>query len=525
MATECTGCGSPLSDGAAFCGRCGARRVDPLALQQYEAAVSRLAPQGGLGPAEDAQLATLRAQLGLDLQAHRETLARLRVETLPAPGVALALDEATLGHFQPGAAGLLRFRVSLVDGQPLAEVSVAGAGLHHDDGAPVLPGGEATLSVGVAPLVAGVHELHATLSTVSLRGARRVYAVEPLLVRVGAGGPQVVHIDQRSARVVDNSGLELGGAPLVRPGAWRALTLRPLSGTGVPPVEPPPPPPRPPPLQAPVGFEVEAGGRSFRADGVLAEGDIATVYTGWGEGQGAAGDRVAIKVVRDRADNDLMQAEVQALGLLRGVASPLHKHLPVVLGQLRTSDGRMGTVFEALDGLDLGTIRQRFPEGIPSRHLVWIARRALGTLGFAHSQGVLHGNVDPAHLIVRASDHNAWLVDWSWSIVRPAETGQRFKALNALYSPPEAEQRRPPTPASDLYSLGRVLIFAAGGDPATGAPPEHLEAPIARLLRFMALGSQGGRAQDAYDLFRRFDKAREELWGPHRFEEFHIPPG
>lgn len=154
-------------------------------------------------------------------------------------------------------------------------------------------------------------------------------------------------------------------------------------------------------------------------------------------------------------------------------------------------------MFEQINGLDLCSLRERLPGGIPQRHLVWIMRRVLSVLGWAHKNGILHGNVEPAHILVRPADHNVWLVDWSWAIVEPAKNGQTFRCLNEDYGPPEARDRKAPLPSSDLHSLGKAMIYAAGGDPATNALPDTVDLRLQRFLRFFVVESALGRAGDA----------------------------
>jgi hypothetical protein len=154
--------------------------------------------------------------------------------------------------------------------------------------------------------------------------------------------------------------------------------------------------------------------------------------------------------------------------------------------------------------------------------MIWLMRRCLSVLGRAHAMGVLHGNLDPAHVMVRPKDHNVWLVDWSYSIVNPAQTGQGFRCLNEVYGPPEVAARKPPMPSSDLYSLGKAMIFAAGGDPAEKTLPDGMDERLQRFLRFMVLDSQRGRAQDAWELYRSLDRLRAEIWGAHEFIEFIV---
>jgi serine/threonine protein kinase len=277
-----------------------------------------------------------------------------------------------------------------------------------------------------------------------------------------------------------------------------------------------------------VSFEVRiADGRRFKAHAHLADGDLSVVYAGMELAPEARA--VALKVALDAGDNDLIQAELNTLALLRQVESRQEKHLPRALGQFSTADRRLGTVFERLDGLDLTTMRARFESvgqpGVPERHLTWLARRVLSVLGFAHSRGILHGNVDPANIVVRAQDHNVWLVDWCWAVVRPHETGKKLSALNELFGPPEAAARRTPSPASDIYSLGRTMIWAGGGDPVAGTMPASVDPRLLRFFRFMATASQLGRPQDAWALYEQVDRLREEMWGPHQFEELVIPAG
>jgi hypothetical protein len=66
------------------------------------------------------------------------------------------------------------------------------------------------------------------------------------------------------------------------------------------------------------------------------------------------------------------------------------------------------------------------------------------------------------------------------------------------------------------------MMFAAGGDPKHKALPDEVPDPIARIIKFCVLESPLSRAQDAWEIYRRLDQVRQELWGPHQFLEFRI---
>ncbi len=548
-ALACPACGRAGRDGAAFCGGCGAARLQPAeseaAIARYQQVLAGFVASGSLDDREHQQLETLRQRLGVSLATHSRLVAPLAPAAPPPPALQLSVDVATMRHFEAGARCLLRLRLfndgDLAFERLEIEAALTGAGQAPAAIGTLFPGHAEVVGLSIVPAEPGFHELAGVVRAVDLMGEHVTFRFDSVHFRVGVPGDgprvQVVNIDQSSARVVDNSRSAFGAGALAPAGGglapeaeWHPVPLRvvrpqaPQSGASAstPPVAPASSNPRR------VSFAVTTERATYQVTTTLAEGDLATVYGGHALAPDAsavapaAAAKVAVKVAYEARDNDLMQNEVRALNLLRTQPSPQHKHLPVALDQFRTPDGRLGTVFEHVDGFDLLAVRDKLPDGVPPRHLIWLMRRCLSTLGWAHAQGVLHGNLDPSHIMVRPHDHNVWLVDWCWAIVEPARTGQGFRALNPDYGPPEAARRKPPLPSSDLYALGKCMIFAAGGDPATKTLPEGLDDRLARVLRFMVVDSPLGRAQDAWQLYRELDRVREAIWGPHTFVDFKL---
>ncbi len=468
---RCGGCQQELRDGAAFCGTCGVAQSGAVA---------------------------------------------------PAPAVALAIDAAALRHLAVGARGLVRWRIenqgTLAFDAVSLHVTLSGTPLPSDHVATVFPGKPAIVALAAVPAQAGVHELAGELRVRDLMGEEVRYTFADLHVRVAGGGPnvQVINIDQSSARVVDNSRSTFGGesgAGLLGDPEWE-----PVAVTAV----------RPPSQRAPntnarrVEFAVTTPNGTYQVTTQLASGDIATIYGGHVRATSAP---VALKIADQTSDNDLLQHEARVLGLLVAQPDKTTHHFSPPRDQFRTSDGRLGTVFDHLDGFDLTAVRDRCRRrgdpGLPARHVVWLLRRALAALGWAHKQGILHGNLDPSHVLVRPHDHMLWVIDWCWAVVNPATTGQTFKALNEVYSPPEVRDRGRPTPASDIYALGKCAIHVLGGDPASKSLPD-MDARLARFMKYLCVESQGGRPQDAWELYLQLDKLRALIWGEHEFVPLEI---
>ena len=267
-------------------------------------------------------------------------------------------------------------------------------------------------------------------------------------------------------------------------------------------------------------FRFHTTRREYHIDSTLAQGDLATIYHGKCSSEDSQAGEIAVKVVEDPADNDLMRDEIRTLRLLHAEPGVYSKHLPVVLDDFKTTENQMATVMRRIDGYDLCSIREKYQQGIPARHIIWIFRRVLSVLGYAHSKGFIHGNIEPAHIMVRPQDHNVYLIDWCYSIFQPARTRQGFKCLNEDYSPPEVAQGKPPIPASDLYSLGKSMIYLLGGNIKTSRMPKAVDERIQRFIKFFCRASALQRPQDAWEMYGKLDDLREEVYGPHKFIEF-----
>lgn len=307
--------------------------------------------------------------------------------------------------------------------------------------------------------------------------------------------------------------------------------LQTLGETSVePPVEPPrvdrdPIPVRPePPVARDDGrFALTIADRGYALERVLAQGDVATIYRGRCTAGANGGAEVVAKVAQEVADNSFILAEIQALKLLHSGEGAQRKQLPAVLDVFSDPSGRAGLVLPWLEGYDGAALRERFSGGVPPEHVIWIGRRMLSVIGFAHNLGVLHGNIEPAHIVVRARDHHVALIDWCYAIVEPARTHQGFRVYNPLYSGPEVAEKKPPIPASDLYSIGRVMLHLLGGDLQTGDMPDSVDAKLQRFVRYLTRTSPLQRAQDAWEMFSELGRLRGQIYGPHRFQEFVVP--
>jgi hypothetical protein len=99
-----------------------------------------------------------------------------------------------------------------------------------------------------------------------------------------------------------------------------------------------------------------------------------------------------------------------------------------------------------------------------------LADTLLDALAAAHRDGVTHRDIKPSNVLFD-DEGRACLADFGMATIRDATSG--LTATGAVigtpdYMAPEQARGEPATPASDVFSLGATLLFAATGEPPYG---------------------------------------------------------
>jgi serine/threonine protein kinase len=226
-------------------------------------------------------------------------------------------------------------------------------------------------------------------------------------------------------------------------------------------------------------------GDRFRIESTVGAGGMATVYRARDE---ALGRTVALKVFRSElADADDVRRQRDEVQLLASLNAPGLVTLFDAVAEGGVGDhGRAFLVLEFVDGVDLST---RLAEGVPDARLVArIGSDVAAALSYIHARGVVHRDVKPGNILL-PHDHStpgaplAKLADFGIARLlddaRMTATGTVIGTATYL-SPEQAEGATVGT-ASDVYSLGLVLLESLTGQRAF--PGTAIEAVLARLAR------------------------------------------
>ncbi len=129
-------------------------------------------------------------------------------------------------------------------------------------------------------------------------------------------------------------------------------------------------------------------------------------------------------------------------------------------------------VMEYLEGLTLQReIQSTGP--LPNSRVLQILGQLAGALDYAHEQGLIHRDVKPANIIIRAGDH-VTLTDFGLvKAARSSKITSEGSTMGTLrYMSPEQAMGRELDSRSDVYSLGVVVYeMLVGETPFTGTTP------------------------------------------------------
>ncbi|MEZ0580746.1 serine/threonine-protein kinase [Nocardioides sp. MH1] len=212
---------------------------------------------------------------------------------------------------------------------------------------------------------------------------------------------------------------------------------------------------------------------------LVGRGGMAAVHRGYDHNLSRD---VAIKVMHASLDNDVDHQRF--LSEMRLLATLNHPNLVMLLDAGAEADSVDPSPWLVMELVGGPSLAQRLGGGpLPATEVAAIGAGVAAGLAHVHANGIVHRDVKPANILLTASGE-AKLADFG--IARAANEGSGLTATGstigtASYLSPEQVKGTPVTGASDIYSLGLVLLECLTGQRAYAGTPT--EAALARLHR------------------------------------------
>ena len=225
--------------------------------------------------------------------------------------------------------------------------------------------------------------------------------------------------------------------------------------------------------------------------------------------------RCVIKQLKPVLNNDRIQKIVlerfQREAVILERIGEGHPQIPDLFGYFE-DDGQFHLVQEWIEGQTLAEIVKT--QGLlPEADVIKLLYQILNVLKYIHDHNIIHRDIKPDNIIVRAADQQPCLIDFGAvkevmaTQINAEGKPSRSIVIGTLGFMPREQAAGRPTFASDLYSLGLTAIYLL-----TGKLPERFETDSAsgRLLW----------QQDCPDLSPRFRSLLDQVVKPHPRHRF-----
>ena len=264
---------------------------------------------------------------------------------------------------------------------------------------------------------------------------------------------------------------------------------------------------------------------------LLGSGDICDVYSGqrarWPT------ELVVLKVLRDRKNITQLDNEWDVLQTLQKSAArgaDMFTRLlpePVMRGNISagTFDGRRVNIFRWAAGFHhtFDAVQRAYPQGIPPRASIWVWRRILEVLSFIHSSGLVHGAVLPPHLLVQKNEHGVRLVGYGCAGYAAKKIQFMADGYSSFY-PAGIRIGSTLTPQLDVLMSARCIVAILGGNPADAYLPAEVPAPLAVLIRRVALGNPASSGvENAWQIREELGALADSVFGAPQFTPIFMP--
>lgn len=243
--------------------------------------------------------------------------------------------------------------------------------------------------------------------------------------------------------------------------------------------------------------------------------------------------RAVFKIVANSTDNDLLERESQVLTKLYPIGAKDEKYLrylPRLIDSFefrnpkRTVRRRVNVIPKFDEMFSMAEVLSTYPNGLDYRDLIWMFKRILVGIGYAHAQNVVHGGLLPPHVLVHPVNHGARIIDWCYAVMDgKGHVPALSRAYRDFYAP-EILKKQTPSPATDVFMAAKCAIVMMGGDAFTGRLPDAVPKPLHSFFASCLIAAPGKRPDDAWKLHDDLVDILERVVGKPKYRPLAMPP-
>jgi len=225
-----------------------------------------------------------------------------------------------------------------------------------------------------------------------------------------------------------------------------------------------------------------------------------------------------LKVARTHKDNDLLKREAEVFKKFNDIETDIIQRTTPKLIEtfevrsLKKEKIRVNVTNNFESYIPLSQVKEAYPDGIHGRHIIWIWKRILMTLGFAHKINVIHGCLNLDNIIIDPKDHSVAIVDWCYSV----DSGENLVLIDSKYKgyyTKEVFDKKPVDSDLDIYMSAKCIEDLIGPDCPT---------ILKNLIKSALIPNKSMRYSDSWDLYNHVSDTAKKVYGEPKFIELKI---
>lgn len=266
---------------------------------------------------------------------------------------------------------------------------------------------------------------------------------------------------------------------------------------------------------------IKSSKRTYVLDRRLGVGDVADIYVARDIDVKSIASTYVVKVSRIPGAEKLLDQERQALTALQTAAADkglntFSDYYPLLVESFPAvqSFKRRVNVFAYLEGMyTLTQLAGRCGGWLDAKHAVWIYKRLMTALAFAHEQDVVHTAVFPEHILIHPKRRQVQVIGWGQSV----EAGKpltSYVAKQKLNYPAGALDKQPTQSGADAAMAARIMM--------TYTQFKERELPLKQFFVGCMIPGQWKRPADSFGLYDEFTALAKRLYGEPKYEELRV---
>ena len=239
---------------------------------------------------------------------------------------------------------------------------------------------------------------------------------------------------------------------------------------------------------------------------------------------------VLLKVAREPRSNPLLEKEATLIDRFRKKGSGVMAFLPEITDSFYIS-GEKGTRYRVAvmpdrpNCLSLAHIRERLGQPFDPLHTGWIMRRVVAQAVAARMIGVVHAAIVPDHVLVDCISRDPCHIGWAHATDRA--TDERIRTVINRWRdwyPPEVFEKRVPGHRTDLYMVGKTLIWLLNGDVKKNSIPDSIPKEIRSLILSCVVDDYKRRPESGRKFMNELTRVIRDAWG-RTYQPLVLPVG